>query len=619
MKQILILILVLIFPVTSVLAVGSGNNASDPSDLLAVRNIASPLESGRNTDDITPVIAAVDCPAGALTESETCGDNTNNGCLMSPGTEQFETIACGDVYCGTYWSSETTRDLDWYELDFTANYGFLTFWATGEAPTRIWVYDAAGGCDDAIYMASIAAEAEDTAMLELELFSGTYWLVVGPDNWYNMPCDGSGDYTNNYVLSATCELGEPTISVDPLSVYGVALEGYSTTENIEVANTGAGRLEFTATSSQDFIATISDGASGVDVSSLNIEKLIANEKPSDYDAMLSALQLNEYGRYDDLPVIAAVDCPPDGIYETENCGESLNNGCAMDPGFEAFDNLTCNSSICGTVWSDSDDRDTDWYLLELTEATSFNWTVTADFPAMTLLLLPGDDPNMCHGYEALILDIADPGDTAKIFASLPAGDYWLWVGPTAWFNMPCDGTGEYTNSYVASLKCQPAWLSVDIVSGTIHQGQPPVDITVLLDATNLTSGTYTGNIRFRSNDYANDPLDVPVEFLVRKVFEYTPGDANMAAGNWPPAVDAADVTYLVHFFLGHNSSCRFDGFFASADANGDCMITGGDVAYLVYWFRGINEPPKHCPAYPPMPPTEENYPECEIMPVGQLY
>ncbi|MCP4582298.1 MAG: hypothetical protein GY839_11850 [candidate division Zixibacteria bacterium] len=70
-------------------------------------------------------------------------------------------------------------------------------------------------------------------------------------------------------------------------------------------------------------------------------------------------------------------------------------------------------------------------------------------------------------------------------------------------------------------------------------------------------------------------------------YEYLPGDANMPNGIWPPAVIGSDVTYLVNYFRAIGGPCLLDGFYASADANGDCLVIGSDVTKLVTYFRGL--------------------------------
>ncbi len=85
---------------------------------------------------------------------------------------------------------------------------------------------------------------------------------------------------------------------------------------------------------------------------------------------------------------------------------------------------------------------------------------------------------------------------------------------------------------------------------------------------------------------------------VTTTYEYLPGDANMAAGSWPPNVIGADVTYLVNYFRAIAAPCLVGGFYNSADANGDCSVIGADVTYLVQYFRGANEL-HYCPDYEP--------------------
>ncbi len=85
---------------------------------------------------------------------------------------------------------------------------------------------------------------------------------------------------------------------------------------------------------------------------------------------------------------------------------------------------------------------------------------------------------------------------------------------------------------------------------------------------------------------------------ITTTYDYLPGDANMAAGSWPPNVIGADVTYLVNYFRAIAAPCLVGGFYNSADANGDCSVIGADVTYLVQYFRGANEL-HFCPDYEP--------------------
>jgi hypothetical protein len=101
---------------------------------------------------------------------------------------------------------------------------------------------------------------------------------------------------------------------------------------------------------------------------------------------------------------------------------------------------------------------------------------------------------------------------------------------------------------------------------------------------------------------------------------YLMGDVNMYNGAWPPLVVGGDVTYLVNYFrnLPTSSPCLLAGFWASADANGDCQIIGSDVTRIVNYFKGSGDL-SYCPDNPPIwldpddMPVEapEGWPNCE--------
>jgi len=100
------------------------------------------------------------------------------------------------------------------------------------------------------------------------------------------------------------------------------------------------------------------------------------------------------------------------------------------------------------------------------------------------------------------------------------------------------------------------------------------------------------------NVTAGDTTELNAVLPTGDVVDYVPGDANMGAGIWPPQVIGSDVTYLVNFFRGTASRCDLEGFYCSADTNGDCRVIGSDVTKLVAYFRGIGNL-GYCPEYHP--------------------
>ena len=121
------------------------------------------------------------------------------------------------------------------------------------------------------------------------------------------------------------------------------------------------------------------------------------------------------------------------------------------------------------------------------------------------------------------------------------------------------------------------------------------------------------------NVMANDTTELNVVFSLGEVVEYVPGDANMAIGIWPPQVIGSDVTYLINFFRGATANCDLEGFYCSADANGDCRVIGSDVTKLVGFFRGVGDL-EYCPDYHPAwltpsscpPDAPSGWPNCAM-------
>lgn len=74
------------------------------------------------------------------------------------------------------------------------------------------------------------------------------------------------------------------------------------------------------------------------------------------------------------------------------------------------------------------------------------------------------------------------------------------------------------NADTASATCATPdtvpWLSISPNNGTVASGDLPASVDVTLDATALTAGVYNANVCVHSNDAANDPVTVPVEFTV---------------------------------------------------------------------------------------------------------
>ena len=158
--------------------------------------------------------------------------------------------------------------------------------------------------------------------------------------------------------------------------------------------------------------------------------------------------------------------------------------------------------------------------------------------------------------------------------------------------------------------------SAGLIGYVIYGGTEPNPTTVIDTTTEnysyltgLTSGS-TYYFRVTAIDYSGIEGDYSNEEEIAIPYYYVPGDVNMANGSWPPTIIGSDVTYLVNFFRGitTNPSCTLNGFYCSADVNGDCHVIGSDVTYLVNFFRG-GDAVQYCPENEPAWPTTDDLPD----------
>jgi len=126
-----------------------------------------------------PSCSLAPCPITATVEDEgfECNVRVNDGCNME--VPAFTPITCGEVICGTVWTSNGSRDTDWYEvtLDEVTD---LSWSVNAEFPTELFI--VAGSCDTTY--TTIAAASGDgcagsTAVHQV-LDPGTYYLYVAP-------------------------------------------------------------------------------------------------------------------------------------------------------------------------------------------------------------------------------------------------------------------------------------------------------------------------------------------------------------------------------------------------------------------------------------------------------
>jgi len=112
--------------------------------------------------------------------------------------------------------------------------------------------------------------------------------------------------------------------------------------------------------------------------------------------------------------------------------------------------------------------------------------------------------------------------TGLFYSGYELNEYSTTLSPAAvlssgWLSIQGDQlppTEIYDLSFCLVGSGVPVWLSVDVDNGSIPSGNPSIPINVLMDATNLTEGIYSGDVYINSNDPDESLVTVPVTFNV---------------------------------------------------------------------------------------------------------
>ncbi len=156
------------------------------------------------------------------------------------------------------------------------------------------------------------------------------------------------------------------------------------------------------------------------------------------------------------PPACTVECPVNSTPEAEACGQNLNDGCNADPYPpypESFELIACEDTICGTARSSSSSRDTDWYRITTDTSKIITITAAAEFPLRVAFFYQIDSVN-CTNLSFIYQDV-DECDTNIVEYEVPgSGEYWVWIGPSGYYDTPCDETGEYFVDYWFTVDCE---------------------------------------------------------------------------------------------------------------------------------------------------------------------
>ncbi len=331
------------------------------------------------------------------------------------------------------------------------------------------------------------------SMTCVSLDPGVYYLMI--DTWASPACIPSFDLT---ITDTSCTALENDNCADAKEVGEVADMPFNT-ESATFDGPGgcmtSPNIWYAYSPSMDGKATISLCGSSYDtklaVYTGTCESLTQIGCNDDFCSTQSELDVNvlagntyyvEVGGYSsntgdgilniDIQPMCDFSCPGDATPEGEDCiandGDDVTNGgCNSDPA--VFGTLTCGETVCGQwntyLFGADSYRDTDWYILEITEWSTVTLTGEGGFPIVFGFLeqtVPGQPGcDNLTGYIAPYIT-ADECVETSVSADLAPGTYYVFVGGQVYEGYDCS-TGPY--EYAITATCVPTAPSYCDASG----------------------------------------------------------------------------------------------------------------------------------------------------------
>ncbi len=300
--------------------------------------------------------------------------------------------------------------------------------------------------------------------------------TVGYNDDYDEVCPYTGSTSPDVVYSYVCTADNKQIDVDMLgSLYDTKIYIYE--NSWTPGSPHACNDDFYS----DYVSALWD----IDITNGNTYYIVVDGYGGGSGDYAIAVEVHDAAG----PCI--VTCPEGATVEPEPCAgdeydDTVNGGC--NSAVPVFGSISCGETICGTsstfLFGGSNYRDTDWFKLELAEMGTLTYTGCAEFAFLMFLIDAGSED--CVDYAILSSITGNPCDTMTLVGvDLPAGVYWLWMGPSVFDGYPCGGDNDFWIN--ADCPVPLDWLSASPEAGTVPAGGT-LPITVNWDATNLEFG-----------------------------------------------------------------------------------------------------------------------------------
>jgi hypothetical protein len=507
--------------------------------------------------DVTPVApCAVVCPPGSIPEGEIdCFDgyydNYNPGC--NEEGQLFTAITLGDTICGTggYYArnDSTLRDTDWYTITTTQN-GMFTYTGLAEHPLQLLIVrpgPPGDECTDGSYsiIGSVQVAACDTAVIEMPLVAGTYYLWAGP--YINPTACGSTywisaswEFMPDFPLVGLAQTGNvPNVGVSNFAALG---------ENTMQGNT----FNWSTNGSKDYAGTFIFGNSP--------SYLFWKYGGNDEEVQPGTGNLNMTDPFH--PVGDFNDNGTQGL-DVKYCGQGYTEPVGADDIFLHTYRLinhgaTAISDLYGAIYMDWDVGASDTVHFDRANSVIYQQAVGVEQYYCWALVNTGDVP------------LRNLTSISQEAYSYPNSG---WLASELWGRISHDGDGiPYDTADCGSMISTGPYTIAPGDTATIVFAQfaaPTVPEVVAHAALART-------------------LDNPCLLSGPTGCDYIPGDIN---GNG--ATNGIDVTYGVNYFKGGAlppDTCTMcpqaQPFYAAGDVNASCTFNGIDITYFVSFLKG---------------------------------
>jgi hypothetical protein len=308
----------------------------------------------------------VSCQPGDVAEGEPCptgADVFNGGCNSTPNV--FSTLSLDTWVCGTADATGGTRDTDWYQISipvagtydvvleaaFDAAAGFI-----GDANGPVLNPTCATISQINPFMTPAACSQ---GVVTAELQAGTYWVFVGPSVFEGVNCPDSEGCPGTGRYRVMVRTGVPIIPCVVDCPAGAVAE--------------CGECVDQGGSASSSTCCFASGGMGCD--DAECTSLICGMDPFCCDVM-----------WDDICAGEAIDlCAV--CQSSEPVADDCNGGC-NNVGDVLFQDIACGDTVCGSISAGNSNRDTDWYVIEVTnpEGATITATLEAEFPGVVFIV-----------------------------------------------------------------------------------------------------------------------------------------------------------------------------------------------------------------------------------------